>query len=136
MLLKTILNTVEKHKSFVDSDARWSKRMPGREIEFEVQPRKNSKPICSGCGRKRPGYDCQVARRFEFVPLWAGVKRGQASLMFYRIYITYIPDTRLCSRSRGWLEPPWRTSRRGTLDEVPVVAELPVWLDEQPCLHR
>lgn len=71
MLLKTILNTVEKHKSFVYSDARWSKRMPGREIEFDVQPRKNSKPICSGCGRKRPGYDCQVARRFEFVPLWA-----------------------------------------------------------------
>ena len=24
--------------------------MPGREIEFDVQPRKNSKPICSGCG--------------------------------------------------------------------------------------
>ena len=56
MLLKTILNTVEKHKSFVYSDARWSKQ-PGREIEFDVQPRKNSKPICSGCGRKRPGYE-------------------------------------------------------------------------------
>ena len=71
MLLKTILNTVEKHKSFVYSDARWSKQMAGREIEFDVQPRKNSKPICSGCGRKRPGYDRVVSRRFEFVPLWA-----------------------------------------------------------------
>jgi len=68
---KRILNTVEKHKSFVYSDARWSKQMPGREIEFDVQPRKNGKPICSGCGKKRPGYDCQVARRFQFVPLWA-----------------------------------------------------------------
>ena len=74
MLLKTILNTVGKHKSFVYSDARWSKQMRGREIEFDVQPRKNTKPICSGCGRKRPGYDRLAARRFEFfefVPLWA-----------------------------------------------------------------
>ena len=71
MLRKTVLNTVEKHKSFIYSDAKRSKRMPGREIEFDVQPRKNSKPICSGCCKKRPGHDHQVARRFEFVPLWA-----------------------------------------------------------------
>jgi len=57
MLLKIILNTVEKHKSFVYSDARWSKQMHGREIEFDVQARKNTKPICSGCGSKRPGYE-------------------------------------------------------------------------------
>lgn len=71
MQLKTILNSVEKYKSFVYSDARWSKGKTGCEIEFEVQPRKNSKAICSGCGKKRPGYDRLAARRFEYVPLWA-----------------------------------------------------------------
>ena len=30
----------------------------------------HSRPICSGCGRKGPGYDRLPPRRFEFVPLW------------------------------------------------------------------
>ena len=71
MQLKTILNAVEKHKSFVYGEARWSKNKKAREIEFDVQPRKNSRPICSGCNKKRPGYDRQAVRRFEYVPLWA-----------------------------------------------------------------
>ena len=71
MQLKTILNAIEKHKGFVCGEARWSKNGKVREIEFNVQPRKRSKPVCSGCNRKRPGYDRLPARRFEFVPLWA-----------------------------------------------------------------
>jgi len=39
-------------------------------LEVEVKPRRNSRAICSGCDRKRPGYDRLPARRFEFVPLW------------------------------------------------------------------
>ena len=36
-----------------------------------IEPRANSRGICSVCGRKAPGFDCQPeARRFEFVPLW------------------------------------------------------------------
>ena len=30
----------------------------------------NSGTICSGCRRKRPGYDRLPPREFEFVPLW------------------------------------------------------------------
>lgn len=71
MQLKTILNAVEKHKGFVYCEARWSRNKKVREIEFDVQPRKNSRPICSGCNKKRPGYDRLAARRFEYVPLWA-----------------------------------------------------------------
>jgi transposase len=71
MQLKTILNAIEKHKSFVYSEARWSASPDGREIEFEVQPRSNSRPVCSGCQQQRPGYDRQRARRFEYVPLWS-----------------------------------------------------------------
>ena len=49
MQLKTILNAVQKHKCFVYGEVRWSKNKTTREIEFEIQPQKNSKPICSGC---------------------------------------------------------------------------------------
>ena len=39
-------------------------------IEAQIKPRANGKPICSGCGKPRPGYDKLDVRRFEFVPLW------------------------------------------------------------------
>ena len=39
-------------------------------IEVPIKPRANSRPICSGCRRKGPGYDRLPPRRFEFVPLW------------------------------------------------------------------
>ena len=39
-------------------------------LEIELRPRLNSRPICSGCGQKRPGYDTLGTRRFEHVPLW------------------------------------------------------------------
>lgn len=37
---------------------------------MDIEPRANGRPICSKCGRKRPGYDRLPTRRFEFVPLW------------------------------------------------------------------
>jgi transposase len=40
-------------------------------IEVEINPRKNSKAICSGCSKKcKSCYDLQVSRLYEFVPLW------------------------------------------------------------------
>ena len=71
MQLKTILNSIEKYKSFVYQDAKWSPGKKGKEIEIPIQYRANSKPICSGCGKKCSGYDRLKARRFEFVPLLA-----------------------------------------------------------------
>jgi transposase len=68
MLMKTILNRIEKHKGFVYGKARWSK--DGREIEIPISPRKNGKAICSGCRKPAPGYDHLGERRFTYVPLW------------------------------------------------------------------
>lgn len=66
MLLKSILNRVEPLKSFVYKTVRF---VDGA-IEAHIEPRANGRPICSGCGRKRPGYDRLPPRRFQFVPLW------------------------------------------------------------------
>jgi transposase len=71
MQLKTILNRVEPFKSFVYGKAKWVEGTERPTIEVEVHARKNGRPICSGCGRPRPGYDRLPERRFEFVPLWA-----------------------------------------------------------------
>jgi transposase len=71
MQLKSILNRVERFKSFVYGKAEWVKDAPKPTIVVAIAPRANSRPICSGCGHKRPGYDRLPPRRFEFVPLWA-----------------------------------------------------------------
>jgi len=73
MQLKTILNRVEKHRSFVYGAIRLQEDLGELVIEGEIRPRKNSRPTCSGCSRPGPGYDTLPVRRFEFVPLW-GIK--------------------------------------------------------------
>jgi transposase len=70
MQLQTILNSVEKYKSFVYQTVRFAEGPTARELEVVVVPRLNGRPVCSGCRRPRPGYDRLPARRFEFVPLW------------------------------------------------------------------
>ena len=71
MHLKSILNHVEPLKSFVYKRERLVITACGStEIEVDIKPRANGRPICSGCGEKRPGYDRLPTRRFEFVPLW------------------------------------------------------------------
>jgi len=70
MQLKTILNRVEYFKSFVYGKARWVDDAEVPTIEIQIEARRNGRPICSGCGQVRPGYDRLPERRFEFVPLW------------------------------------------------------------------
>ncbi len=71
MLLKTILNRVAKFKSFVYGNPRFFEAAGGPIIEVPLEPRSNSKAICSGCGQISAGYDrLSEPRRFRFVPLW------------------------------------------------------------------
>lgn len=69
MQLKTILNRVQKHQSFIYTDFQL-KEDKQLKLDINIRPRSNSRPICSGCGRKRPGYDTLPVRRFEFIPFW------------------------------------------------------------------
>jgi transposase len=70
MRIQTILNRVEKFKSFVYDDVTLEERADGPALLVRVRPRKNSRPYCSGCGRLGPAYDRLEDRQFEFVPLW------------------------------------------------------------------
>lgn len=81
MQLKTILNRLERHKSFVYGEARWGESGGAPCIDVPIEPRKNGRPICSECDRPAPGYDrSPTPRRFEFVPLW-----GVAVFFVYRM---------------------------------------------------
>ena len=70
MQIKTILNRVQKFKSFVYGTVHWIEGASIPTLEVEIQPRLNSRPVCSCCGCKRPGYDTLPERRFEFIPMW------------------------------------------------------------------
>jgi transposase len=70
MQVKTILNRVQKFKSFVYGAVRWVEGAAVSSLEVEIHPRSNSRPVCSECGRRRPGYDTLPERRFEFIPMW------------------------------------------------------------------
>jgi transposase len=102
MQVTTILNRVQKFKSFVYSTVRWA----GDVIEIEVVPRANGKPVCSGCERPRPGYDRLATRRFEFVPLW-GLK----------VFLVYAPRRVQCSSCGVKVERlPWATGKHQLTD--------------------
>jgi transposase len=69
MLLKTILNHIEKHPSFVYGKIELVKSVP-LILLVEMLARRNSRPVCSGCWRGGPHYDTLSKRRFQYVPLW------------------------------------------------------------------
>jgi transposase len=70
MRIQTILNRVEKFKSFVYGGAHLEERGDGPALVVAMESRRNSRPFCSGCGRRGPAYDRLEERRFEFVPVW------------------------------------------------------------------
>lgn len=85
MHIKTILNRVQNFKSFVYGAVNWVEDAREPTIEVELRPRANSRAICSGCGRRRPGYDTLPRRRFEFIPAWG-----------IRVFFLYAPRRVAC----------------------------------------
>lgn len=108
MQVKTILNRVQKFKSFVYAGVRWVSGPDGEPaIEAELQPRRNGRPRCSVCGDEAPGYDTLPERRFEFVPLWG-----------IRVYFRYPPRRVSCPNCGVKVEQmPWASGKR-TLTET------------------
>ena len=70
MRIQTILNRIEKFKSFVYAGVRLEQLQGDSVLVVQMRPRKNGRPCCSGCGRTGATYDRLGERWFEFVPLW------------------------------------------------------------------
>jgi len=70
MRIQTILNRVEKFKSFVYGKACLEEQDDGPALVVQIEPRKNNRPFCSGCGQQGRPYDRLEERRFEVVPIW------------------------------------------------------------------
>ena len=101
MQLKTILNRVQKFKSFVYGKVRWAGSAEAPELEVEVTERVNARAICSRCGCQGPAYDRLAKRRFEFVPLW-GIK----------VFLVYAPRRVECGGCGVRVEHmPWASGK-------------------------
>jgi len=101
MQIKTILNRVQKFKSFVYGAVYWVEGEAPPILHVELHPRANSRGVCSGCGRDRPGYDRLPTRGFEFVPLW-GMK----------VFLVYAPRRVNCPQCGVKVEQmPWAAGK-------------------------
>jgi transposase len=65
----------------------------------EVRPHGRSRPRCSGCEQKRPGYDTLAPRRFAFVPLW-----GIAVYLVYAMRRVDCPKCGVVVESVPWAD--------------------------------
>jgi transposase len=102
MHLKTILNRVYPHRGFVYAGFELStKEDKTPRLWVRVEPRQGSRPICSGCNRKGPGYDTLEERPFEFVPLWG--------ILVFFLYAMRRVDCRRCGVKVETV--PWATGK-------------------------
>ena len=77
MLLKMILNSIEKFKSFIYGKCYIDGEEGKQKIVVEIHPRKNSKGLCPECKKPSPGYDMQPLRRFQYVTLSLQAMEGR-----------------------------------------------------------
>ncbi len=71
MRIRTLLNKCEYLKSFVYEKEYIEEKNGQQRLIIEIVPRKNGRPVCSGCGTCCSIYDHKPeCRDFEFVPLW------------------------------------------------------------------
>lgn len=99
MLIKTILNRIERHSGFIYESVRWTEGRVDSVLEVLVRPRSNSRAICSGCGKARPGYDTLAQRRFAFVPLW-----GIPVFLLYAMRRVQCPECGVVVEDVPWVD--------------------------------
>ena len=74
MQLKTLLNNIERYKGFVYGTAKLTKNhgkwsFSEKSVVVPIEHRKNSRPICSGCGVPGSGYDRLPERLWDYIPI-------------------------------------------------------------------
>lgn len=85
MLIKTLLNKVERFKSFIYGDSRLTIVNGADSLIIDIKPRRNSKPECPECGKRCKTYDTQPVRLFEYVPIWV-----------FKVFFRYAPRRVSC----------------------------------------
>jgi len=70
MLIKTLLNKVDRFKSFVYGSICVTLIDGVEALVVDIEPRRNSRPICPECCKRRRVYDRQPQRLFEYLPVW------------------------------------------------------------------
>lgn len=88
MLLKTLLNKIEKYSSFVYKKVRFDVINTQESLIIEIESRMGSRGRCPECRRRCPTYDtARSARLFSYVPIWG-----------FPAYFSYKPRRISCAR--------------------------------------
>lgn len=85
MLIKTLLNKVERFKSFVYGTVQIMLVDEGDALVIDIAPRQNSRPCCPECSKRYAAYDRQPQRLFEYLPVWT-----------FKTYLRYAPRRVSC----------------------------------------
>lgn len=70
MLVKTLLNSIEKYPSFVYGKISLKQVDDDKSLVINLSPRKGSQGKCKECGKPCPTYDRQPKRFYQHVPFW------------------------------------------------------------------
>lgn len=101
MLIKTLLNRIEKVKFHVYKQVSLEQVRGTDAVVVDIEPRKNSRPICPVCGKRRGIYDTQEQRLFEYVPLWG-----------FQVFFRYSPRRSNCPTHGALVEQlPWANGK-------------------------
>lgn len=101
MLIRTLLNQIEKFKSFVYKKVRLEQIDGEESIVVEIEPRKNTKPVCRVCLKQCGTHAIERPRLFEYVPVWK-----------WKVYFRYAPRRAACTVDGALVEfMPWATGK-------------------------
>lgn len=104
MQLQTILNRVEKHSSFVYDSVCFCDE---KTLEVQMRARRGSRPVCSKCGRRGPGYDSPgPPRKWQYVPLW-----GLAVFLVYTMRRVNCPRCGIVVETVPWADGKHRVAK-------------------------
>ncbi len=107
MRIRTLLNDCHKFKSFVYRKEYWEEVDGKPALIIEIVERKNSRPICSCCGKPGSQYDrVSDCRDDQFIPIWG-----------YPVYFRYRRRRVACAQCGVKVEAvPWTTGKQKLTD--------------------
>jgi len=101
MLVKTLLNKIEKFKSFVYKKVSMEWIEGEEAIVVAIEPRKNTKPICRICIKRCGTHATEPLRLFEYVPFWK-----------WKVFFLYAPRRADCAMDGALVEfLPWAVGK-------------------------